>query len=72
MSLKLHDVLYCNFMFLGALERPDSLVYNASKNIVIRPRFVKLQYKTSQSRTTRRFPVTGDVVRLVSEHPVTL
>ena len=52
MALKLHDALYCNFtntgritMFLGALERPESLVYNATKNIVIRPVFMKLQYK---------------------------
>ena len=33
-------------MSLGALERPESLVYNAPKDIEIRPIFVELQYKT--------------------------
>ena len=36
-------------MFLGALERRESLVYNAPKNIEIRSVFVKLQYQTSSS-----------------------
>ena len=38
-------------MSLDALERPESLVYNAPEDIGIRPIFVKLQYKTSASYT---------------------
>ena len=38
-------------MPLGALKQPESLVYNAPKDIGIRPIFVKLQYKTSASYT---------------------
>ena len=38
-------------MYLGALKQPESLVYNAPKDIGIRPIFVKLQYKTSASYT---------------------
>ena len=38
-------------MSLGALERPESLVYNAPKNIEIRPVFMTVQYKTSSSYT---------------------
>ena len=53
-------VLGCSFtntcrisMFLGALERPGPLVYNAPKNIEIRQVFAKMQPKRKHSRSQR-------------------